>query len=300
MSFAERQTPAGDEIFLDHVGWFVADIAAAARDFERLGFVLTPYTRHVNAAADGRAQPSGTANRCAMLERGYLELLTDVAGIATPLARDLRAARARYGGVHLLAFSCADADAQHARIAASGLALQPLVHLRRAVETAEGGSAVTAFSVIRTAPAAMAEGRIQMLVQETPALVWQDRFIARANAIDALTGVLLCVADPAEAASRFARFLGKPARREGGMIRIALDRGAIAFAAPEQARAVIPRLVVPALPFIAAVALRSRDLDATGRTLGAAADARGSTLWVPPDRAAGAWIAVTAGAAAWG
>lgn len=297
MGEARRQTPAGDEIFLDHVGWFVADMAAVSHDFERLGFVLTPYTQHMNETADGRAQPSGTANRCAMLGQGYLEVLTDVAGLATPLARQLRAALARYSGLHLIAFSCADAEVQHARIAAAGMALQPLVRLNRPVATADGGSAVSAFSVIRFAPEAMPEGRIQMLVQETPDLVWQERFIARANAIEALTGVLLCVADPIEAGARFARFLGKPTLSAGGVVLIALDRGSVAVAGPEAAARMVPGWRSSPPPFIAAAALRSRDLAETRRFLDGNGvgilGSDGRKLWVGPDCAADAWIAIT-------
>ena len=41
-----RQTPDAGQIFLDHVGWFVPDMDAAARAFEKLGFGLTPFSIH--------------------------------------------------------------------------------------------------------------------------------------------------------------------------------------------------------------------------------------------------------------
>ena len=58
------QTPSGDQIFLDHVGWFVPDMEAAGRAFEALGFTLTPFVAQHNAdPAGGPPNPAGTGNR---------------------------------------------------------------------------------------------------------------------------------------------------------------------------------------------------------------------------------------------
>lgn len=256
----ERQTPEGGEVFLDHVGWYVEDMDACAAAFERLGFVLTPYTEHSHADADGSRAPSGTANRCAMLARGYLEFLTHVRGLDLPLARQLRDGLARYPGVHLIAFACADAAAEHARLAAEGFALQPLVRLRRPSRLDDGSEAVCAFTVIRPEPGQMAEGRIQMLTQETPEVVWQPSLIARDNGLDLLSGVVVCTEDPEEAAARFARFTGKSPRPARGWIDLPLDRGCVSFATPAGLPDLAPGAAAPATPFIAAVAVRSRDL----------------------------------------
>jgi hypothetical protein len=45
-----------------------------------------------------------------------------------------------------------------------------------------------------------------------------------------LTGLWIAAADPAEAAERFVRFTGRPARRAGDVTTIALERGAIHIA----------------------------------------------------------------------
>ena len=243
MSFADRQVPAPGEIFLDHVGWFLPSLAETEA-FARLGFPLTPYTAHQNADPQGGPPVrSGTANRCAMLRLGYLEFLEAVPGLDTPLTRAHHAAVARYAGVHLLAFTVADAAAEAARLAAAGFAPEPVVLLRRATDIGEAR-----FSVLRTALERMPEGRIQTLVQETPEIVWRETFIARDNGIDALAGVVLEVADPAEAAARYARYLGRPAAAN----RIVLDRGRLSF---RRGTGILPRM--------SAVELVSRDLDRT-------------------------------------
>src|SRR5258705_2867616 len=101
---ADRQLPVGDEIFLDHVGHFVADREAASRALARAGFAPTPVSVQINP--DGKT-PTGTGNVTAMLTRGYVEVLFKTAD--TPLGQDLDAAIARYAGVHLAAFAVADA-----------------------------------------------------------------------------------------------------------------------------------------------------------------------------------------------
>ncbi|MDA0241356.1 MAG: VOC family protein [Proteobacteria bacterium] len=256
------QTPAGDQIFLDHVGWFVPDMDAAAAAIERLGFILTPFVAQTNAdPAGGPPVPAGTGNRCAMLRRGYLEFLAAVLGADTPLSRQLDNALGRYQGVHLIAFTVDDAAAAHARLKREGFAPLDPVHLRRPLTLAAGNEAEVAFTVIRVPPEAMPEGRIQMLRQETPDLVWQESLIARDNGIAALAGVLLCVDDPAGTAARYECFTGRPSEGGEDYRVIALDRGRIGFASPLRAAVLLPGVDVPTTPFIAAVAFQADDPD---------------------------------------
>ena len=300
----DSQTPSGGQVFLDHVGWFVPDIGEAGRLFERLGFVLTPFVAQHNAdPAGGPPLPAGTGNRCAMLRRGYLEILTAVPGADTPLAAQLRGEIDRYTGVHLVAFTTDDAAGTHARLEAEGFAPLPPVHLRRPLTLPDGTVAEVAFTVIRVPPAAMAEGRIQMLRQETPDLVWQDRLLARDNGVDALAGVLLCVDDPGAVAARHARFTGRPAAGGGDYRIIDLDRGRLGFASPDRCRALLPGAAIPATPFIAAVALRSRDLDRFRRLCGDRAvrllESDDGTVRVDPSEAAGAALVVVGAGGVW-
>jgi hypothetical protein len=261
------QTPSGRQIFLDHVGWFVPDMESTASAFERLGFILTPFVAQTNADPDGGPPaPAGTGNRCAMLQRGYLEFLAAVPGVDTPLSRQLNDALARYHGVHLIAFTVDDAPAAHTRLAVEGFRPLDPVHLRRPLTLADGGQAEVAFTVIRVPPDAMAEGRIQMLRQETPDLVWQENLIARDHGIEALAGVLLCVDDPAATSARYERFTGRAAEGTGEYRVIALDRGRLGFTSPSQLADLLPGIEVPTTPFIAAVALQA-DNPATVRSL---------------------------------
>lgn len=295
---SDCQVPGPGEVFLDHVGWFAADLTTTATLFERLGFTLTPPVAHSNTSVDGHDAPSGTANQCAMLEQGYLEILTAVPGSETPLARQLRTGLMRHQGVHLIAFAAADAAVERVRLAKAGFDPDPVVHLHRPIAMEGGGQAIASFRVVRVPPSSMPEGRVQLLVQETPELVWQSQLIARANVVAALTGILLVVADPIEAAERYARYSGREARaiRDGGAV-IVLDRGRIALIGPGLPW-VFPGAVPPSPPVVAIVALRSNDLATSrhymvSRGIRLAADAVDHFI-VHPDEAAGAALLIHA------
>ena len=298
----QPQTPAGDEIFLDHVGWFVPDMEKASRQFEDLGFVLTPFVAQHNADPKGGAPvPAGTGNRCAMLRQGYLEILTASDGADTPLAQQLNAAVARYTGLHLIAFTIDDAVLAHARLAAGGFTPLPPVHLRRPLAlppgVSGGGKAEVAFTVLRVPPRAMVEGRVQMLRQETPNLVWQDHLLARDNGIAALGGVLLCVGDPVAVSDRYSGFTGRAARGGDDYRVIDLDRGRLGFATKDTCRALLPGLHIPVTPFMAAVALQADDPGVikalcVARAISLLDDAGDGTVRIDPAAAAGAAMVV--------
>jgi len=262
----QDNVPAAGEVVLDHIGLFVPDMERAARAMTRLGFRLTPLTpqRHVLAPGESLV-PAGTANRLATLRLGYLEILTPIA--ATPIADQLRRAIDRYTGLHLIAFGTGDAEASHAHLAESGFAPQPLIQLERTVETAEHED-LARFSVVRVPPGTMAEGRVQFCRHHTPELVWQARWLDHPNGAEMLTDVLLCVADPAEAAARFGRFAGRAPRRAAQHHWwLELDRGRLVFLDPPTLAQLFPEIDVPGMPFMAAFAVVVRDLETTRAVL---------------------------------
>lgn len=254
--------PDSGQIFLDHVGLFVADLDAVPAALARLGFTLTPRAVHMSNDAAGRPAPSGTSNHCAMFHEGYLEILGATAD--TPLAAQLTTRLARYPGAHLLAFAAADAPERHAALTGSDLDPLPLVYLRRPVDTG-GGAATARFSVVRMPPERMPEGRVQIVTHHTPDLVWQPRFLTHANGAEALREVWVCVDDPTEAAGRFGRLLARPTRTVDGESDVDLNRGRIRFLTPARLARLLPGATPPGLPFIAAIRLRCADLAATRR-----------------------------------
>ena len=258
------QTPSGSEVFLDHVGWFVPDIGVLAGAMEKLGFIMTPFVAQQNADPKGGAPvPAGTGNRCAMMQRGYLEFLAAVPGTETPLSQQLNAALDRYHGLHLVAFTIDDSAGAYERLSAGGFSPQDPVHLRRPLTLGDGSQAEVAFTVLRVPPEKMPEGRIQMLRQETPDLVWQNHIIARDNGVVALGGVILCVDNVDEASGRFSRFTGKDTAGTDDYQSLSLDRGRLGFATVTALTERLPGLDVPTTPFMATVCLESSDLGKT-------------------------------------
>lgn len=277
-----KRLPAGNELFLDHVGYFLADLEGAAARFGRLGFTVSPVNIHYNDAG-GELVRSGTANRLITFEAGYIEALGQVAD--TPLGAELASGVARYEGLHLLALA-------HERVEehdVGGTAMRPTVFLRRPLEDGR----IVRATVRRATAEAMPEGRVQLLTHETPELIWLPGMDRHANAARALTGFLQIVADPEEAAGRYARFADRPARKSGPVFEIALDRGRVALAGPDALAALLPEATHPPPPFAAAVGLESADLDRTRAVLadaGAAFHERPGRLLVPPREGLGAWI----------
>jgi hypothetical protein len=225
-----------------------------------------------------------------MLERGYLELIASVEGVDTPLARQHRAALARYSGIHVVAFTVADPTSAYHHLQAEGFSPQEPVLLRRPIEAVDGSSTHAAFTVVRIQPEQMPEGRIQVLTQETPDLIWQERLIARTSGIQALSGVLFAVEDPAAVAERYGRFVDRKPTGKADYAVLLLDRGWLAFATPSTCRRLLPGMDLPPVPGIAAIGLASDDLGATSRFLrdgGIEASASSGGLAVALDRSLG-------------
>jgi hypothetical protein len=223
------QLPGAGQVFLDHVAHFVPAMDTAAQALERCGFRLTPFTAQTNREG-GKIVPAGTGNRCAMLRRGYVEILAATGD--TSLARQLGERLERHVGLHLAAFSTADAGAEHRRLAADGFPVLPLVDMRRPVATA-AGERWARFTIARIASGIMPEGRMQFLTHHTEEVVWREPFLDHPNGARALAAVWVAAADPAEAAERFARFSGRPIHRRGEASTIPLERGTVRVAAPE-------------------------------------------------------------------
>jgi Glyoxalase-like domain len=292
-SDSDRQLPLAGEIFLDHVGHFVRDQAAASKALARLGFLPTPPSVQVNPDPGGGETPTGTGNVTAMFQRGYVEALFKTAD--TVLGRELDAAMARYRGVHLAAFSVSDAGAAHRRLEASGFRVGPLRNMQRPVATPAGPD-IAAFTLARVEPGEMAEGRIQILTHHTEKTVWQERWLEHPNGAVGLIDLVVTAADIEATAARFARFLDRPASENTCGRFVKLDRGRVQIVTPEMLARLAPGVLPPALPFIGLYAVAVKSLAALERaTQDATVLARSAdTILVrfPDELGVGAWMFV--------
>lgn len=260
----DKQFPVGEQVFLDHAGIFVKEFAQSGVALQKLGFIVTDFHAHRSALAPGEPlKPLGTGNRCVMLRTGFLELLGPT-GEQTPMAAALHAALARYDGLHLIAFSAADPDRFHAGLSERGLNPVPIARIRRDHPMQDGSLAEVGGSVVRLAPDAWPEGRVQMVFPEmAPDVMWQPHLLGHANGAIALTDMLIAVDDPAARADQFARFTGKPLRRDGAVHVIELDRGRLYITGREQAQRALPGATIAGLPYMAAIAVEVQSRDQT-------------------------------------
>lgn len=252
-------------ITLDHAGIVAPDPTALHAAFAALGFTLTPQARQSGRLqADGPVIPFGTANRCAMLRHGYVELL----GIVDPTApaNGIDRFLARYPGLHILAFGIADEAAALARLRRGGLDIPGVLHLHRPVDDADPTGPQARFARIPLPDAP--EGRIQLIRHLTPEAIWQDRFLNHPNRAVALDSVLLTTADPAATAARLSRLSGRPAIPDpAGGFALPLDHGQVRVLAPPALATLLPGLPIPCLPFMAAITVRTDDAAACARTI---------------------------------
>jgi hypothetical protein len=290
--FAERQLPAGGEIFLDHIAHFVPDQGMATEAMTRAGFAPTPVSIQTNPGPNGTQIPAGTGNITAMMARGYIEVLFKTS--ASPLTREFDDNLAKYPGAHLIAFAVADANAVSMRLATAGFHTAPLVALRRPVGT-ETGTAEAAFTVARVMPGEMREGRIQYLTHHTEDAVWQKRWLSHHNGANALIDAVIAADDVDEAAARFARFLGREAVATPVGRGFFLDRGGVQLVDAASFARIAPGIALAPLPFIGLYAVRVASLTAAERVLRAGTvrfAKREKTLLAPFPRelGMGAWM----------
>jgi hypothetical protein len=231
---------------LDHVGVVGRDVAALAAAFERLGFCLTPLARHEG----GR-----TGNRNIMLRQGYLELLSVVGGgHSATLDRFL----ARYDGIHILAFAIDDPDATLARLRRAGIGEAAIMRTERAVDDADPDGPRAGFTLITTPD--VPAGRVHLIRHDTPDALWQDRFLHHPNRAVALEEVIIVSDQPAQAAAGLSLRAGRPLLPDpAGGYRLALQRGCVRIVAADAARAVLPDIAPPSVPWIAGVTVRTDD-----------------------------------------
>ena len=198
-------------IDLDHIGTAVRDLDAAQATFERLGFNLTPRSFHRGAATPGGpVEPWGSANHCAMLEQGYLEILGIVDDSKFSSARALLA---KYEGPHIVAFRPESAERVQELIDRQ-LPVDIVRNLERTIPFGPEGneSKRVAFRNTRFSSTIFPEAQFQYTEHLTRETMWQPHLLSHPNGAIALDCVFLCTVDPQALAAKLSPVLGTEAR----------------------------------------------------------------------------------------
>lgn len=285
---AEGHGTASD---LDHIGVCTRDGPTLWAQWERLGFALTPIARQsAPRRPGGPAEPLATGNRCAMLRRGYLELLA----ILDPALPDNGLGRFldRYTGMHILALATKDAGANLPRLRRAGLDIRDVAMLERPVDNPEGPRARFARVPLPDAP----EGRVQLIEHLTPELLWQERWLDHPNNAVALAESILVAERPAESAARLSRLAGMPLEPDpAGGYALPLAETRVRILPAAALEALLPGVEAPSLPFHAAITVLTGDGNAAARRLLAGiATETPLGLTVPPEAAGGVAVAFRA------
>lgn len=281
MRFPEKASSAS--LWPDHVNHSVADFSDACARMEQLGFTLSPRSDQLAPDAAGELKPTGMANRCVMLEEGYIEVSGTVGG-DSPAVRAFRELVEKYVGVHLLALGTMDPEYQVGVLPDAGFAPASMMNYQRMVEV-EGGEELARFTLAITPKELLPEARLLMVRHETPQVIWQQRWVSHANGATGLREVVFVSDDMGESTDRFARFTGvTPAALAEGQ-RFDLERGQLTLLTSDVASRYFPAL--PAAPCVAGYVVTVASLQVLSDLLAS----RGVELSAQGD----GWLAVEGG-----
>jgi hypothetical protein len=279
---------------LDHSGLVVRDLDRGAARYRALGFSLTPRSDHAVPNPDGSLRPAGTANHCAMFERGYLEVVAVTDPGASSFSRtEIGNFTARFEGLHLLAIGTADAAKTAARLNAGGHSPVEPRDLRREIST-NGGTREAQFRLIVVPRLSGPDITFFFIEHRTPELVWTPGSTAHANGAVGLYELVTVTNDLDEAGNLYERAFGVAPVAVGGGLSFELEQSRFLVLSPVGAGQHFgAELPAHALPHCAGQTVEVENLATTATLLsdnGVPFLRTGGRLTVTPDFAGGSFL----------
>ncbi|MBI5130809.1 MAG: VOC family protein [Rhodopseudomonas palustris] len=276
---------------IDHAVVMVKDLDAAAANWQRLGFTLSPRGTHSPAL--------GSGNYTIMFGQDYIELL----GILTPTEHNAPS-RAfldeRGDGIERIAFTTTDAAKGADELRDVGLDAVGPINFGRPVPLPGGGEGKARFSIfqwpIKEAPAGL---RIFACQHHTRDTVWIPELQSHANTAAGLVRVLITAPRPESDARHMLRLIdGEQYSEPDGSVVVPSggDRAEFAFVARDTLAQQYPGVSLAGVPERggAGLIIAVNDLAAAAQAAGAAGVRIGDRVVVPPSAANGVLLVFVA------
>ena len=250
---------------LDHIGLVTPSLAGSKRDYEQLGFQLTPESSHKGKVRpDGPVEIWGSGNHCAMFRQGYLEIL----GVTDPdrYHDHFRVLLDRFHGMRMVALGCENAkmfyEANRGRV-------PQLIESREIGRDVPYGKGTKEglFRVVQLEEGTFPEAELFFVEHATPNVLWQKDLLEHPNRVTALSGITLCSDEPEATAERFGRLSGRACSEAESGYTFSLDESEIRIVPPSEIAEVYREAVLPAVPCVAVVTLTVYALDETNAYL---------------------------------
>jgi catechol 2,3-dioxygenase-like lactoylglutathione lyase family enzyme len=246
---------------LDHALIGVADLEAARKTYERLGFTTTPRGSHIGW---------GTANYCIMFDEDYVELLGIVDGDKETNGLD-RQLEARGEGMLALAVTSDAPEKTLESLQKDGLQPSKLLDLKRNLELPEG-NAVPEFQLIRLRVEGLAENGLFICHHLTPEIIRRPQWLTHANGAAYVRSMVVVVADPFAVRDYFIRLLGSlNVTVTDATVTVSIGRLSLIFVAEPDLDLLLPGLIVgdelPELPYIISMSVAVADIGGTAALL---------------------------------
>jgi catechol 2,3-dioxygenase-like lactoylglutathione lyase family enzyme len=273
----------------DHVVVTVRDLDAAAAQWRKFGFTLSPRGTH--------SPQMGSGNYTIMFGEDYLELL----GVLheTEQNKPTRDFLKNREGIERTAFTTDNAAAGAAELKARGLEPLGPVHFGRPVDLPGGGTGEAKFNVFRwplaESPGGMRIFACQHLTRNT---VWIPELQKHANGASHIVAIEILSADPKAAAEHMSRLIDEPVSSANSVRRVHsglkradflfYDAASFAQRYPEAVRA-------GAAPNgAAALVIGTTDLAAAAKALGSAGITHDGIVSAPANAANGTIVSFMA------
>lgn len=271
---------------IDHTVQAVADLEAAKKTFQKLGFTVTPRGRHIGWA---------TGNYCIMFPNDYHELL----GIAEKggyTAGMEEALAAKGEGVHKLALGIDDAARAVSELTASGFKPSEPQSLKRELELPEG-TVLPAFALVHLPPEATPELSVFLCQHLTPDMLRKPEWLVHPNGAEHISGAIVVTDNPPALELPYEALVGAGAAvRTDRMVAVRTGRETILFVTQDDLDTLFPDLEHKPrpTPYVAGLRFRVHNTEAAAAYFKAAGipheRSLDGTVLVPAEAAHGCFL----------